>query len=253
MSNSKFLKKLTAAEVGNTKTHEVYIRIPNDFDFESFFNNSHVENGSVVEVNFNAIVSSRIADNITPQTYDLRFVYFANSNKEKRIPGLGPLFKAFNVKEGDVICLEKHEDNSYSLTFLSPDTLQIYNGGLLLNGSLEDSSSRNIVRFDEQPLQQIYFGAPGTGKSHRIKQACSKYEHYRITFHPDTDYASFVGSYKPITHTEQVYTNMGDKAIALKDSVTGEPVIKLHAPISLLRLSTAPQNKCSSVFRCIFS
>ena len=74
------------------------------------------------------------------------------------------------------------------------------------------------------PLQQIYFGAPGTGKSHRIKQACSKYEHYRITFHPDTDYASFVGSYKPITHTEQVYTNMGDKAIALKDNVTGEPV-----------------------------
>lgn len=76
----------------------------------------------------------------------------------------------------------------------------------------------------EGPLQQIYFGAPGTGKSHRIKQACSKYEHYRITFHPDTDYASFVGSYKPITHTEQVYTNMGDKAIPLKDSVSGEPV-----------------------------
>lgn len=224
MSNSKFLKKLTAAEVGNTKTHEVYIRIPNDFDFESFFNNSHVENGSVVEVSFNAVVSTRIIDNIAPQSYDLRFVYFANSNKEKRIPGLGQLFKSFNVKEGDIVCLEKKEDNSYSLTFLSPDTLQIYNGGLLLNGSLEDSSSKDIVRFDEQPLQQIYFGAPGTGKSHRIKQACSKYEHYRITFHPDTDYASFVGSYKPITHTEQVYTNMGDKAIALKDSVSGEPV-----------------------------
>lgn len=224
MSNSKFLKKLTAAEVGNTKTHEVYIRIPNDFDFESFFNNSHVENGSVVEVSFNAIVSTKIIDNIAPQSYDLRFVYFANSNKEKRIPGLGQLFKSFNVKEGDIVCLEKKEDNSYSLTFLSPDTLQIYNGGLLLNGNLEDSSSKDIVRFDDQPLQQIYFGAPGTGKSHRIKQACSKYEHYRITFHPDTDYASFVGSYKPITHTEQVYTNMGDKAIALKDSVTGEPV-----------------------------
>ena len=224
MSNSKFLKKLTAAEVGNTKTHEVYIRIPNDFDFESFFNNSHVENGSIVEVSFNAIVSTKIIDNIAPQSYDLRFVYFANSNKEKRIPGLGQLFKSLNVKEGDIVCLEKKEDNSYSLTFLSPDTLQIYNGGLLLNGNLEDSSSKDIVRFDDQPLQQIYFGAPGTGKSHRIKQACSKYEHYRITFHPDTDYASFVGSYKPITHTEQVYTNMGDKAIALKDSVTGEPV-----------------------------
>lgn len=224
MSNLKFIKKLTAAEVGNTKTHEIYIRIPNDFDFESFFNNSHIENGSVVEVNFNAVVSTKIFDNISPRSYDLRFVYFANSNKEKRIPGLSQLFKAFNVEEGDVVCLEKNENNSYSLTFLSPDTLQIYNGGLLISDGLENYSSKDIILTEELPLQQIYFGAPGTGKSHRIKQVCRNYEHYRITFHPDTDYASFVGSYKPITHSEQIYTNMGDKAIALKDSVTGEPV-----------------------------
>lgn len=145
MSNFKFLKKLTAAEVGNTKTHEVYIRIPNDFDFESFFNNSHVENGSVVEVSFNAVVSTRIIDNIAPQSYDLRFVYFANSNKEKRIPGLGQLFKSFNVKEGDIVCLEKKEDNSYSLTFLSPDTLQIYNGGLLINGDIEENQTNPTI------------------------------------------------------------------------------------------------------------
>lgn len=81
-----------------------------------------------------------------------------------------------------------------------------------------------VTNIFNQPFQLIYYGAPGTGKSHKIKQVCQKYEHYRITFHPDTDYASFVGSYKPITHSEQVYTNMGDKAIPLKDSVTGEPV-----------------------------
>ena len=145
MSTSRFFKKLTAAEVGNTKTHEVYIRIPNDFDFESFFNNSHVENGSVVEVSFNAVVSTRIIDNIVPQSYDLRFVYFANSNKEKRIPGLGQLFKSFNIKEGDIVCLEKKEDNSYSLTFLSPDTLQIYNGGLLINGDIEENQTNPTI------------------------------------------------------------------------------------------------------------
>ena len=52
---------------------------------------------------------------------------------------------------------------------------------------------------NNQPLQQIFYGAPGTGKSHTIEQMCSTYENYRTTFHPDTDYASFVGSYKPIT------------------------------------------------------
>ena len=50
-----------------------------------------------------------------------------------------------------------------------------------------------------ESLQQIFYGAPGTGKSHAIEQMCSIYENYRTTFHPDTDYASFVGSYKPIT------------------------------------------------------
>lgn len=87
--------------------------------------------------------------------------------------------------------------------------------------SIPQSKVTNIFN---QTFQLIYYGAPGTGKSHKIKQVCQKYEHYRITFHPDTDYASFVGSYKPVTHSEQVYTNMGDKAIPLKDSVTGEPV-----------------------------
>ena len=75
-----------------------------------------------------------------------------------------------------------------------------------------------------EPLQQIFFGAPGTGKSHEINKQCCKYEHFRITFHPDTDYASFVGAYKPSTYQEQVVTNMGEKAIPLKDSVTGANV-----------------------------
>jgi len=44
----------------------------------------------------------------------------------------------------------------------------------------------------------IYFGAPGTGKSHIISQYTNDANSIRITFHPDTDYAAFVGSYKPI-------------------------------------------------------
>ena len=45
--------------------------------------------------------------------------------------------------------------------------------------------------------QIIYFGAPGTGKSHEIKKQIQKHKSFRITFHPDTDYSSFVGAYKP--------------------------------------------------------
>ena len=62
-----------------------------------------------------------------------------------------------------------------------------------------DEPQETVIIKNNQPLQQIFYGAPGTGKSHTIEQMCSKYENYRTTFHPDTDYASFVGSYKPIT------------------------------------------------------
>lgn len=44
----------------------------------------------------------------------------------------------------------------------------------------------------------IYYGAPGTGKSHTVNQITLGKSHTRITFHPDTDHAAFVGSYKPI-------------------------------------------------------
>lgn len=63
---------------------------------------------------------------------------------------------------------------------------------------MDEPQETKIIK-NNQPLQVIYYGAPGTGKSHTIEQMCSKYENYRTTFHPDTDYASFVGSYKPIT------------------------------------------------------
>ncbi len=52
------------------------------------------------------------------------------------------------------------------------------------------------LSFDE-PLQVIYYGAPGTGKSHTIDAQCPDDATIRTTFHPDTDYASFVGAYKP--------------------------------------------------------
>ena len=61
-------------------------------------------------------------------------------------------------------------------------------------------------------VQKIYFGSPGSGKSWTIKRQYemrmegNKYVEdeekkkrvIRTTFHPDTDYASFVGCYKPV-------------------------------------------------------
>ena len=52
----------------------------------------------------------------------------------------------------------------------------------------------------EYPLQQIFYGAPGTGKSHTVDELTKDSDDklvYRTTFHPDSDYSTFVGAYKP--------------------------------------------------------
>lgn len=213
MNVSKFYKKLTSAEVGSTKTHEIYIRMSNDFDYETFFDNAHVQNQSVIEVNFYAHVESIKNPDIPASEREIRFVYFANSNKEKRIPGLGNLFNEYKVQEGDVVCLERNSVNgfpTYTLTFFGPNQVQVSPACFTITQDIAESAntqSLKAIPFDV-PLQQIFYGAPGTGKSHTIEQMCSTYENYRTTFHPDTDYASFVGSYKPIT----VKTDVRDMA-----------------------------------------
>ena len=61
-------------------------------------------------------------------------------------------------------------------------------------------SSHHITHW----AQKIYFGTPGSGKSWIIKQQYEQDESkvFRTTFHPDTDYASFVGCYKPVKDKE---------------------------------------------------
>ncbi len=68
----------------------------------------------------------------------------------------------------------------------------------------KQSQAYTRVQYDfceDKPLQQIYYGAPGTGKSNIIKETTEKAEKegrvFRTTFHPDSDYSTFVGCYKP--------------------------------------------------------
>lgn len=61
-----------------------------------------------------------------------------------------------------------------------------------------------------QVYQQIFYGAPGTGKSNAIKREVDEHGKmcHRTTFHPDSDYSTFVGAYKP-TMKESTITKEG--------------------------------------------
>lgn len=62
-------------------------------------------------------------------------------------------------------------------------------------------------RSDEHTSYQlIVYGAPGTGKSWRIKNDTKGCKVIRTTFHPDSDYSTFVGAYKPSMEADEYDT-----------------------------------------------
>jgi len=84
-------------------------------------------------------------------------------------------------------------------------------------------SENNKVCIIKGSLQQIFYGAPGTGKSHTIKEQTKGEDVVRTTFHPDSDYSTFVGAYKPTTKTVPVTTVIGTKAVVVEDE-SGNPM-----------------------------
>lgn len=92
---------------------------------------------------------------------------------------------------------------------------------LVRKGNPAESSRTENHLLKTTGLQQIYYGAPGTGKSKTIKDLTFGESVIRTTFHPDSDYASFVGTYKPITEEVTLRDCYGKKVI---DEETNEVV-----------------------------
>lgn len=88
-----------------------------------------------------------------------------------------------------------------------------------LPDSVEDSPSI------EYPFQQIFYGAPGTGKSHTINEETKDEDVIRTTFHPDTDYSTFVGAYKPTTKEVELRDLSGHKVVENGEIVKEDRII----------------------------
>lgn len=122
----------------------------------------------------------------------------------------------------------KAEINQASFIYIgseqTPDTttfenfINIFDSRPYLNSTNDYINKKNTisqsVEFQDPdfPLQKIFYGAPGTGKSFSIKSVIAEHMSidvdqvdmeadniFRTTFHPDYDYAQFVGCYKPAT------------------------------------------------------
>ena len=98
----------------------------------------------------------------------------------------------------------------------------IISRALDVDSKVDDNKSNYDI--EKLSLQTIYSGAPGTGKSHTIKIHTEGESVVRTTFHPDSDYSTFVGCYKPTT-----------KEVEMRD-VTGKVIIEHGKPVTENRI-----------------
>lgn len=108
---------------------------------------------------------------------------------------------------GDVVVLTKLENGDVSFEIKIPDNPVI---SYIAKYGVDGSSIGSEVR------QLIIYGAPGTGKSHKIDMCTNESNSIRVTFHPDTDYAAFVGTYKPFVSEAIRYGLNGANTVAMK-------------------------------------
>jgi len=83
---------------------------------------------------------------------------------------------------------EEYEDNE-----------SLHNAWESLDITLIDTD-KDIDKDTGKERNRIIFGAPGTGKSHKLEEDSKLFGENmeRVTFHPNYSYAQFVGTYKPI-------------------------------------------------------
>lgn len=109
--------------------------------------------------------------------------------------------------EGDNVSLKEHglldEYKDYRSKVgnqldLTPKNIEIVE---LERGNEETDSHQNLENI---PHQIIFYGSPGTGKSRTVENITRNKRIIRTTFHPETDYHSFVGSYKPVMNGSNI-------------------------------------------------
>lgn len=87
------------------------------------------------------------------------------------------------------------------------------------------SENNRIPHTNKKPHQIIFYGAPGTGKSYTINETTKDESVIRTTFHPDSDYSTFVGAYKPTTIQVTMRDVSGHKIIESGKEVKEDRIV----------------------------
>lgn len=207
------------------KTKQIYVRklFPHDLTHEVSVTTEIVED---FFENKTSMVFYKVGDSVT------QHIVTINNATDPRFGGkFASLWSSDNLQVGDFIIIKKLGNNSYELSTIKKGNINFDFLTLMFNDSTiqrhavisQELFNKTTNKSDNQPLQQIFYGAPGTGKSHEIEQLTNGSVVFRTTFHPDSDYSTFVGAYKPIMREVPMTTVIGTKVVPVEDK-EGNPL-----------------------------
>lgn len=127
----------------------------------------------------------------------------------------------------DYFAIKEKGINKYAFYYIPKNSLfdnffQIANNNPILFLS-QEKEEKNIA--SKEGLQIIFYGAPGTGKSYTINETTKDESVIRTTFHPDSDYSTFVGAYKPTTIQVTMRDVAGHKIIEGGEEVKEDRIV----------------------------
>ncbi|EBC4875685.1 type II restriction endonuclease subunit R [Salmonella enterica] len=113
-----------------------------------------------------------------------------------------PLFSLINK----VITIANNDSKDYSEKTMQISKEALTNTINYLETQIPDNNQYilELSKYSEhstfiESVNKIFYGAPGTGKSHRINEILGSSKYVRTVFYPDMLYSDFVGSLRPRT------------------------------------------------------
>jgi hypothetical protein len=114
------------------------------------------------------------------------------------------IYRSNFEEKGFVIFLKKIGLLKFEVYFIKPTDISDLKNGVATIDFRTKGNARTLIDINENTehmkknqYQKIFFGSPGTGKSHKVDYVTGNQNIRKVTFYPDYDYNSFVGCYKP--------------------------------------------------------
>ena len=201
---------------------------------DKFFN--FTTNELIVNFECHSILDTDKTENIrvelklSPSRGDYKIYQNSDGSRDLKDYFLETLQLKSDSNLDDYFAIKKKTQTQYILYYLPKDivisrffTMASSDQFLYIPEEVQKGSITLISR------QIIFYGAPGTGKSHKIKEVLGEYEGcpenkkvpksnmFRTTCHPDSYYSTFVGAYKPTKGKKPLYGLNGGHTVRLND------------------------------------